>query len=151
VTRTAAAHAALAAAFLVLAVGSIVRTFPDTWDWLGAQRSQLQGLSAIDRVEAAGYKSFLPVEGFNFFRARLHPDDRYYLLAPPGNSFRGVDLPTAARTFGRYYLLPAIAVEDPRRASVVLSLGPDPRTLGLRYQRLEREPGVPWVVARIRE
>lgn len=145
----AAVHAALAAGFVLLALASVAKTLPPTWQWLGEQRAASEALTEVDRIEAPGYNSFLPVEAYNWFRANLRADDRYYLLAPAGRSFRGVDLPTASRTFARYYLLPALLVEDPRKATIVLSLGPRPEALGLRYVRVERYPRSRWSLARV--
>lgn len=122
----------------VLAFLSAALTFPDTWGWLSEQRAASVELTPVDRVEAAGYKHFLPVEGFNFFRSHVRRGDRYLLLAPEGQSFPGVDRPAAARTFARYYLLPAVLVDDPRDATLVFSLGPDPAAAGLPLGPVER-------------
>lgn len=62
---------------------------------------------------------------------------------------RGVDFPTGARTFARYYLLPAIVVERPGDASVVVGVGRDPRELGLEYTSTLRDDG--FYVARVRD
>ena len=71
------------------------------------------------------------------------------MLARPGTTVRGIDFPTGARTFARYYLLPAIVVDRPEDATVVVGIGRDPRELGLRYRSEQRED--PFYVARIRD
>ena len=81
-----------------------------------------QRLGPADRVQAPGFNNRLPVGGFDFFRANVRRGDRVYVLARPGTTVRGVDFPTGARTFARYYLLPAIVVERPEDATVVVGM-----------------------------
>jgi hypothetical protein len=142
------AAAGLCAAIALL---SAALTLPDTWRWLSEQRSDSEDLSAIDRFQASGFGNRLPVGGFDFFRAHVRRGDLVFVHARPGSSARGVDFPTAARTFARYYLLPAIVVDDPREATVVVAVGRDPRELGLRYASVLEEDGGSFVVARVRD
>ncbi len=104
-----------------IALVSTALTLPDTWSWLSEQRRDAEDLSAVDRVQAPGFNNRLPVGGFDFFRAHVKRGDRVYVLAREGSSMRGVDFPTAARTFARYYLLPAIVVDNPSDATPLLS------------------------------
>lgn len=134
-----------------LALASSALTLPDTWRWLSDQRAELEELTPVDRVQAPGFNNRLPVGAFDFFRANVRRGDRVYVHARPGTSVRGVDFPTAARTFARYYLLPAIVVNDPRDATVVAAIGADPRTLGLEYRTVLREDGGAFTVARVRD
>jgi hypothetical protein len=138
------AGAALCAA---LALASAAVTLPDTWRWLADQRSDLADLSPVDRVQAPGFNNRLPVGAFDFFRANVRRGDRVYVLAREGTTVRGVDFPTGARTFARYYLLPAIVVEDPGDATVVVAIGRDPKELGLTYKSTLRQDD--FVVSRI--
>ena len=140
------AGAALCAA---LALASAVITLPDTWRWLADQRSDLADLSPVDRVQAPGFNNRLPVGAFDFFRANVRRGDRVYVLAREGTTVRGVDFPTGARTFARYYLLPAIVVEDPREATVVVAIDRDPTELGLTYKSTLRQDD--FVVSRVRD
>ena len=140
------AGAALCAA---LALASAAITLPDTWRWLADQRSDLADLSPVDRVQAPGFNNRLPVGAFDFFRANVRRGDRVYVLAREGTTVRGVDFPTGARTFARYYLLPAIVVEDPREATVVVAIGRDPTELGLTYKSTLRQDD--FVVSRVRD
>ncbi len=117
-----------------LALSSSALTLPDTWRWLADQRDDLERLGPADRVQAPGFNNRLPVGGFDFFRANIRRGDRVYVLARPGTTVRGVDFPTGARTFARYYLLPAIVVERPEEATVVVGIGRDPAELGLDYK-----------------
>ena len=122
-----------------LALLSSALTLPDTWAWLSDQRSDLERLGPADRVQAPGFNNRLPVGGFDFFRANVRRGDRVFVVARPGTTVRGVDFPTGARTFARYYLLPAIVVERPEDATVVVGIGRDPSELGLEYRSELRE------------
>jgi len=132
-----------------LALGSAALTFPDTWRWLSDQHAGLVALGPADRVQAPGFNNRLPVGGFDFFRANVRRGDRVYVLARGGTTVRGVDFPTGARTFARYYLLPAIVVDRPEDATVVVGIGRDPKKLGLKYKsELKQDP---FYVARIED
>ena len=141
----------IAAACAAVALISAAVTLPDTWRWLSDQRGELEGLTADDRYQAAGFNNRLPVGGFDFFRANVERGDRIFVLARPGTTLRGVDFPTAARTFARYYLLPATIVDEVRDATVVVAIGENPRTLGPRYASVLTEDNGTFVVARIRD
>jgi hypothetical protein len=138
--------AALCAA---LALASAAITLPDTWRFLSDQRNDLANLDAVDRVQAPGFNNRLPVGAFDFFRANVRRGDRVYVLARAGTTVRGVDFPTGARTFARYYLLPAIVVEGPEDANVVVAIGRDPKELGLTYKSTVRQDD--FIVSRIRD
>jgi hypothetical protein len=132
-----------------LALLSSAVTLPDTWRWLSDQRSDLERLGPADRVQAPGFNNRLPVGGFDFFRANLRRGDTVFVLARPGTTVRGVDFPTGARTFARYYLLPAIVVERPEAASVVVGIGRNPAELGLAFRTELREDA--FYFARVRD
>jgi hypothetical protein len=146
--RTWLAGAAVALV-LVLAVVSTARGLPNTWDFLSSQRSAYADLTAAQPNLVPQFQALLPVQAAAFFQARMGHHDRYYVQVAPGTFFTGVDLPTAVRTFARYFLLPAVAVRDPHEADVVLSVGADPRALGLRYARVERDPSGRYTFARV--
>ena len=137
------------AACAALALVSSVLTVPDTWGWLSDQRSDLERLGPADRIQAPGFNNRLPVGGFDFFRANIRRGDRVYVLAREGTTVRGVDFPTGARTFARYYLLPAIVVDRPEEATVVVGVGRDPAELDLPYKSVQRQDA--FSVARVRD
>jgi hypothetical protein len=132
-----------------LALGSVAITLPDTWEWLADQREQLELLDPVDRAQAPGFNNRLPVGGFDFFRRNVRRGDRVFVHAREGTTVRGVDFPTGARTFARYYLLPATIVSTPEEATVVVAIGRDPAELGLRYTSVLRDDD--FAVARVRE
>jgi hypothetical protein len=134
---------------VALALLSSALTLPDTWRWLSEQRTELEELGPADRIQAPGFNNRLPVGGFDLFRANVRRGDTVYVLARAGTTVRGVDFPTGARTFARYYLLPAIVVERPEDATVVVGIGRDPRELGLRYRSEQRQD--PFYVGRVRD
>lgn len=140
---------ALAAACAALAFASAALTLPNTWRWLSDQHEELAELSPVDRAQAAGFNNRLPVGAFDFFRANVRRGDRVFVLARPGTTVRGVDFPTGARTFARYYLLPATVVAQPADATVVVTIGREPAELGLSYTSVLREDG--FAVARVRD
>ena len=145
--RPASAAAALLAA---VALASAVKTFPESWRFLHREHTQFEGYTAQDRMEAAAYANGIPVDAFNFFRAHLERGERYYLAAPEGASATGgIGRPAVLQAFGRYYLLPAIAVQSASEAAVVVSVGTDPATLGLPLGPTVRDGENPFWVARI--
>jgi hypothetical protein len=146
--RALAASVALAL-FLIVGLASIVATYPASWRFLDDQHKEFADYSASDRLEAAGYANALPVGAFDFFRAHLERKERYYLAAPAGSYISGVDRPAALRAFARYYLLPAIAVQSPDQAEAIVSVGVDPKTLGLPLDRVIQSGREPIFVAQI--
>lgn len=148
--RSALARAA-SALVLVLALVSVAVTLPDTWSWLSDQREELSELTVAERSQIAGFNNQLPVGAFDHFRANVRRGDKFYVHARPGTSLRGVDFPTAARTFARYYLLPATIVDDPAEATVVVAIGRDPRELGLSYTSVLAGEDGSYSVARVRD
>jgi hypothetical protein len=138
-----------AVAALAIALASGVKDLPGTWDWLSGQRAQFAPLSAQERGQEPGTAQFLPVDAFDFFRAKLGDGDRYYLAVTKAGFTTGVDRGTAARIFGRFYLLPAIQVAAPAEADVVLTVGIDPHSLGLSLGQVAKYPGGNYFAARV--
>jgi hypothetical protein len=124
-----------AIAVAVLAFVSAAITFPHAWSWASDQRSSFEGLASPTLVFK--YQQILPEEAVAFAQKRVHPRDRYYVLAAQGSLFAGVSYPTAVRTFARYALLPAVQVQDPHTADYVIGAGVDPGTLGLKYAKVD--------------
>jgi hypothetical protein len=146
--NTAAAASAVAA--LAIALASGLKALPGTWRWLSGQRSQFVHLSAQERVEEPGTAQLLPVDAFDFFRTKLEKGERYYLAVKSGTFSAGVDRSTAGRIFGRFYLLPAVQVDAPTKADVVLTVGIDPRSLGVGLGRVAKFSGGNYFAARVR-
>ena len=132
-----AARAAAVALFIAVAVFSVLNTYRHTWAVMYSDRITYDGLSPEERVHAPGDNIPLRMDIFDWYRDRLRREDRYFLLVQEG-TFGTVDYPTAVRTFGRFYLLPAVLVDDPLRATVILTWNEDPRSLGLPYTRIDQ-------------
>ena len=135
------ARAGAALAVLAVALASGLKELPGTWRWLSGQRSQFGRFSAQERAEEPGTAQLLPVDAFDFFRTKLHEGERYYLAVNPGRFTTGVDRAQAGRIFGRFYLLPAVQVDSPQKAQVVLTVGIDPRSLGVPLGQIQKFSG----------
>lgn len=135
---------------LAIALASGAKELPGTWNWLSGQRSQFEQLSPRERAQEPGTAQFLPVDAFDFFRTRLRDGDRYYLAVTHAQFETGVDRATAARIFGRFYLLPAIQVDAPGQADVVLAVGVDPHSLGVSLGPVAKFAGGNYFEARVR-
>ena len=141
---------ALAGLLAATALASTLRSYPESWRFLHREHAQFSGYTPQDRLEAAAYANGIPIDAFNFFRAHLHRGDLYFVGAPASASFApGVDRSASLQTFGRYYLLPAIAVATPAQAAVVLSVGTDPKALGLPLAEVVQDGSNPFWVARV--
>lgn len=125
------ARAVAVLAVVAIALASGLKDLSGTWGWLTEQHRQFAGLSATDREQEPGTSQLLPVDAFDFFRSQLKEGDRYYIAVTHGGFASGVDRATAGRIFGRFYLLPAVQVDAPAKADVVLTVGVDPHTLGV--------------------
>jgi hypothetical protein len=142
----------LAGLLAATALASSLKTYPESLRFLNREHAQFSGYSAQDRLEAAAYANGIPIDAFNFFRSHLRRGDRFYVSAPRSASFTpGVDRSAALQTFGRYYLLPAIAVTTPAQATVVLSVGEDPKTLGIAFVEVVQDGSNPFWAARVAE
>ena len=61
-----------------------------------------------------------------------------------------MDLPTAVKFAGSFYLLPAVQVTDPKKATVVISYMADPSFLHLHFITQQRSGVQPIFVSRVR-
>jgi hypothetical protein len=107
------------------------------------------GYTGLQRQHAPIDGIPLPSEVFDFYAAHVRRGDRIYFQVvrePFGNY---LDLPGIVAATGRFYLLPAVQVTDPRRATVVLSWRADPRRLHLRYATQARLGAKPFIVSRV--
>jgi hypothetical protein len=147
---TSAARAAVVLAFAVALVSG-AKDYRGTWDWLSGQRAQFADFSATERAQEPGVAQLLPVDAFDFFRSHLRKGDRYLVEAQPKSFQTGVDAAQATRIFSRYYLLPAIQVDDPARADFVITVGVDPHTAGVPLARVWKFAGGQYYVGAVRK
>jgi hypothetical protein len=91
----------------------------------------------------------LPGNVFDWYAQYVARGDRvYYQVLPSG--LGTMDLPTAVRFAGSFYLLPAVQVTDPKKATVVLSFMADPTFLHLHFLTQKRAGEQPIYVSRVR-
>jgi hypothetical protein len=129
---TATAVAALCALVLTLVNG-----VPDALRVLEYERERFEGLTAAERERAFGTSIPTRMDMFDYYRALIRPDDRFYVQVTNA-PFGLADKETVVRTIARYYLAPAVEVERPEEATVVLSYDADPGLLPLRYSEQHR-------------
>jgi hypothetical protein len=126
-----------------------VKELPGTWQWLSRQHTEFESLTDVQRAQEPGAAQFLPVDAFDFFRSKVGDGDRYYLAVTSGGFSAGVDRATAGRIFSRFYLLPAVQVDSPSKADVVLTVGIDPHSLGVPLGPVAKFPGGNYFAARV--
>jgi hypothetical protein len=146
--RTASSAAAAVAA-LVVALASGLKELPGTWRWLSGQRTEFESFTASERMQEPGTAQLLPVDAFDFFGSKLHEGDRYYIAVRSGGFAAGVDRAQAGRIFSRFYLLPAIQVDSPAKADVVLTVGIDPHSLSVPLEPVAKFSGGNYFAARV--
>jgi hypothetical protein len=131
-TISRAASVATAAAALVALVLTLVRGLPDSLAVLDSERGRFAAMPDEQRHQAFGLLIPTRMDIFDFYRRGLRRDDRFYIQVvdqPLGIASKG----TVVRSVARYYLAPAVEVEDPEEATVILSYDSDPAQLRLRY------------------
>ena len=133
----AAARAAAVALFLAIAVFSVLNTYRFSWIVMRSDRITYDDLTPDGRVHAPGDNIPLRMDIFDWYRQHLRPGDRYFLQVK-NRAFGTVDYKTAVETFGRFYLLPAVLVDDPLHATVILTWDADPHAIGLPYTRVDQ-------------
>lgn len=110
--------------------------------WIGGSRilpqlrsihEQYAPVSAYDAARtASGWWGF-DARAFDFYRAHLRRQDRYFVQTPAGSPWGTIDQGTAVRQYAAFWLVPAVQVEEPSQANVVLSYGADPSALGVKF------------------
>ena len=145
------ADAALLAAAVTcaLAAGSAALRYESIWDHLGEERARDEALTEEERARAPLTAIPLNPDVFEFWRAFLRPGDRVYFHVLESGFSSFVDLPTVVAAAGRFWLLPAVQVEDVADANVVVSWERDPAELGLRFAEQHRAGQQLFFVSRI--
>jgi hypothetical protein len=130
---TTPASLATAAAAAIGLVFTVVEGLPDSLAALEAERTRFAAMSAQEREQAFGLLIPTRMDIFDFYRRSLREDDRYYLQVEDEAFGAFASKATVVRSVARYYLAPAVEVERPEEATVVLSYDTDPALLPLRY------------------
>lgn len=86
---------------------------------------------------------------FDWYATYVGRGDRvYYQVLPSG--LGTMDLPTAVKYAGSFYLLPAVQVTDPAKATVIVSFMADPSFIHLHFVTQQRSGLQPFFVSRVR-
>jgi hypothetical protein len=137
------------AAVTVLAFLSAWHSGGHVWHRSDADYRAYAGYSEVDREHAVIDAVPLPSYVFDWYRSYVHRGDRIYFQVLESGFSQWADLPDVVSTVGRYYLLPAVAVDDLADATVVLSYQADPNTLDAHYLTQVRLGLEPIFVSRI--
>lgn len=149
-TTDSRAFATGVAVAIALAGASAFMHGPDVWSRLGRERARDEALTPEQREHAPLDALPLPANVFDFYRAFLRSGDRVYFQVLESGFGQFADLPTVVATVGRYYLLPAVAVERLEDANVVVSWEADPGLLGVEFEEQHRAGLQLFFVSRIR-
>lgn len=147
--RLLVAILALALAFSGLAY-SAWRGLPQSWRAMDSEHDRFAAMPRAEREQAFGALVPMPMDLFAWYRDQLEPRDRYYVQGASGGFGQFADLRTTVRAVGRLYFLPAVEVDRPESADVIVTWGVDPADLGLRFCAQVRAGLQPFFVSRVR-
>jgi hypothetical protein len=137
------------AAASVLALVSAWHSGRHMWHRLAADYRTYSHYTPIQRRHAPLATLELDGNIFDWYAKYVGRGDRvYYQVLPSG--LGTMDLPTAVKYAGSFYLLPAVEVTDPKQATVVISFMADPTFLHLHFITQERSGLQPIFVSRVR-
>jgi len=140
---------AIVAAACVLALVSAWHSGRHMWHRLTDDYAMYSRYTPLERKHAPLTELELDGNIFDWYAKYVAPGDRvYYQVLPSG--LGTMDLPTAVRFGGSFYLLPAVQVTDPKKATVVVSYMADPKFLGLHFITQRRAGLQPIFVSRVR-
>ena len=139
----------MTAAGIVLALASSWHSGRHMWHRLSSDYRAYAGWSDTERRHAPLAELELDGNVFDWYRQYVGRGDRVYFQVLP-SGLGTMDLPTAVRYGGSFYLLPAVEVTDPRRATVVVSFMADPSFLHLHFITQQRSGLQPIYVSRVR-
>jgi hypothetical protein len=120
------------------------------WRSLENQRRVYGNYTEQQRQRAAIEGLGLPGDVFDYYRQYVHRGDRIYFHIRESGLSSFIDLPTAVRYAGRYYLLPALQATKLEDATVVVTFFEDPKLLPVRYITEQQAGAQPIFVSRIR-
>jgi hypothetical protein len=111
---------------------------PRSWRLMRNEHARFAGYSRAQRDQAFGALIPIRMDIFDFWRAQLRRDDRYWIQIPPEAFSTNGDKKLVVRSIAHLYLLPAIETRHLSDATVVLSWDADPAALHLTYSEQER-------------
>jgi hypothetical protein len=116
----------------------VVSGVPHSLRVLDSEHRRFAGMTDAERDQAFGLLIPTRMDIFDFYRRLIRPDDRFFVQVEDEAFGRFAGKATVVRSVARYYLAPAIEVEDPDDATVVLSYDTDPALLELKYSEQVR-------------
>ena len=131
-------RAAAGAVAAVVALASAAHSLPKTWNHLDREHDRYAAMDEVERRHAFATQLGVPGDPFDFFAANVGRGDRVFYQVKPSGLGHFLDLPQSVAAIGRYYLLPAVAAPDLRRANVVVSWEQDPALLGVELGEQQR-------------
>jgi hypothetical protein len=140
---------AVASAATVVALASAWHTGGHMWRRLTDDHRTYAAYSSDERKHAFVNAIPLPSNVFDWYRLYVGRGDRIYFQVPD-QAFGSVSLPVIVGDAGRFFLLPAVGVNDPKRATVVVSYTDDPGLLRLHYVTQQRLNLQPFFVTRLK-
>lgn len=140
---------ALAALATAIALASACHSGGHMWRSLDGSHSLCAAYTDAQPRHAALDAVGLPGDVFDYYADRVGRGDRIYFQSREGGLGAFVDLPTAVRYAGRFYLLPAVQAHDLADANVVVSFFDDPNLLPARYVTQQQAGLQPIFVSRI--
>jgi len=148
--RRPTAAVALAAVVTAIALVSAWHSGARVWRHLDGQRRVYGSYSDVQRRHALITTMSLPGDVFDFYRQFVGRGDRVYYQVRESGLGRFLDLQTAVRYAGRYYLLPALEATRLEDATVVVTFFEDPKLLRVPFVTQQQAGLQPIFVSRIR-
>jgi len=102
------------------------------------EHAQFAGYTQTQRNQAFGALIPIRMDIFDFWRANLQRNDRYWIQIPNEAFSVNADKKFVVRSIAHLYLLPATEARSLSDATVVLSWDADPAMLHLHYSQQER-------------
>jgi hypothetical protein len=120
------------------------------WRSLTDAREHYAAFTDTQRERAPVDGMGLPGDIFDWYRQYVVRGDRVYFHIRESGLSSFVDLPTAVRYAGRYYLLPALQATKLEDATVVVTFFEDPKLLRVPFITEQQAGLQPVFVSRIR-
>jgi hypothetical protein len=133
----------VAAVATVLALVSAWHSGRHMWHRVQEDYSTYSAYTPLERVHAPATWVQLDGNTFDWYAQFLTRGDRVYIQVDAEHE------PRVVRMLAGYYLLPAVEVDDPSQATVVVSYYADPSTLGIHFLTQQQAGEQPIFVSRI--
>ena len=140
---------AVATVATVVALASAWHSGGHMWRRLNEDHRTYAAYTATQRKYAFVDAVPLPSNVFDWYKLYVGRGDRMYFQVPD-DTFGTLTLPEIVGHVGRFFLLPAAEVTDPKRATVIVSYTDDPGLLRLPFLTQQRLGLQPFFVTRLK-